>query len=282
MGIDAQHVHLGPYSFPHGGAVRDFPARTPLMPEELKAVVPAHYITEIIERVLPASTDDADEPGLGGVHLDFDEGLAIATDRARLHLLHLGEMRVEAKGTYRARPAVTLTRAFFEYLQAVVNREWIGLVVADKLVTAFGDDFGAIARPLEQSFPGWRKAIPSYAGYWVSDKEAFLQMLDEAQPLERTHVHLSVDSIAEKLLVSARSADGDAYKNSVTAHRQGGPASVRVALDPQYLREAIEATAGGLIRLGFEHERSETQPITVRGEDDDFLAVVMPCKGDQS
>jgi hypothetical protein len=48
------------------------------------------------------------------------------------------------------------------------------------------------------------------------------------------------------------------------------------ALDPKYLRDAVTATEGLVVRLAFAHDDPEEKPIVVRGKEDDFLAVVMP------
>jgi DNA polymerase III sliding clamp (beta) subunit (PCNA family) len=276
LGIDKDSIHIGPYSFPHGGSIRDYPQRMPLQPEELKAALPAHYLESIVERVGPVVPRDHDRPSLRGVHLDFNEGVAVATDGHRLHALVLHDLQIATKNSYRARPSVTLTLAAFEYLRAVSDREWVGLVINEKLVTAAGEDFGIMAKPLPGPFANWRRVIPNYPGYWITGKEALLEALKEAEPLESPCIKLSVDSLADRLIVSTRRDKGDSYQRAIPAHRRGGSPTLRCALDPIYLRDAVQATAGGLVRLGFDEDNTEERPITVRGEEDDFLAVVMP------
>ncbi len=280
IGMDQDQIHLGNYSFPHGGAIRDYPPRMTLMAEELKAALPVHYIESILERLVPIVDDEHPRPNLRGVHLDFELGGAVATDGSRLHLLKLDSLQLEQTGSYRARPAVTISCEFFEYLRAVIDREWVGLLVSEKRVTAFGEDFAAMARPLEESFAKWRQTIPSYSGFWLVDKKAILETLEDAYPLDASYVRLAVDSIGEKLTVTARNAEGETYKKSITAQRHGGAPAVRCALDPDFLREAIEATEGGLVRIGFDDDQSYEHAVTISGEESDFLAVVMPCRED--
>jgi DNA polymerase III sliding clamp (beta) subunit (PCNA family) len=172
---------------------------------------------------------------------------------------------------------VTLTLEFFRFLQAVVDREWVGLIVNDKLVTAAGEDFGVLATPVEETFPPWQRSVPDRAGYWVVDKEALRQAIRDAQTLGSEQVTLAVDSIGDRLIVKARGKDAT-YETTLPARRRGGPPAVRLAVHPRYLLDAVEATGGGLVRLGFDEDGGEFEPLTVRGEEEDFLAVIMPIR----
>jgi hypothetical protein len=154
----------------------------------------------------------------------------------------------------------------------------VGLSINDQLVTAVGEEFGVLARPLDGPFVDWRAAIPAYTGYWVVDKEALVETLKDAQALLCEHVRLVVDSIADQLIITARGPQGDTYRRALTAHRKGGPPMLRCAVDPRFLLYAVDSTEGGLVRLGFDDQEQDHKPITVRGEDDDFLAVLAPCR----
>ncbi len=280
IGVDVEEIHIGPYSFPHGGKIGDYPRRMTLQPEELKVVLPVHYIDCILKRLAGVVDPDHDKACFQGVRLDFNEGVAVATDGKRLHMLTLKEIQISTRRPHRTRPAVTVPVEVFTYLRAVADRQWVGLVVNEKLLTAFGEDFGVLVRPLEGSFGNWRGVVPSYTGYWVVDKEALIETLKDAQPLQSGYVKLAVDSIGDKLIVTARGPQGDTYRHAVTAYRRGGPPTLQCGVNPQFLRYAIEATEGGLVHLGFDDQRPETNPITVSGEKDDFQAVVMPYSAD--
>lgn len=278
IGVDLANIHLGNYSFPHGGSIREYPPRPPLMPEELKVALPACYVSSILKRLCPAVDPDHSRPNLRGVHLDFNDGLAIATDGHRLHMLALGELKLATRTPNRTPPSVTLTVEFFRFLQSVVERDWVGLIVNQRLVTAAGDDYGILAQPLEEGFVQWRQVLPDHDGFWIVDKEALLQPIRDAQSLGAAQLVVAVDTIGEKLIVRTR-GDGATYETTLTARRRGGAAAVRVTLQPRYLREAVEATGGGgLVRLGFDEDGSELSPVTVRGEDDEFIAVIMPIR----
>jgi DNA polymerase III sliding clamp (beta) subunit (PCNA family) len=277
IGLDLDNIHLGNYSLPHGGSIRQYPPRPPLLAEELKVALPASYVSSILKRLGPVVDAKHEKLNLRGIHLDFNDGLAVATDGHRLHFLSLAELRVATRTPNRAPPSVTMTVAFFKFLQAVVDGDWVGLVVNERLVTAAGEDFGILARPLEEGFAQWRSVIAEHRGYWVVDKQVLRQVARDAQALESAHLLLAVDTIGDRLIVRAR-GDGATYETALAAQRRGGPSAVRVAVKPSYLYDAVDATGGDLVRLGFDENGDELAPLTVRGEDNDFVAVIMPIR----
>jgi hypothetical protein len=105
IGVDAESIHIGNYSLPHGGSIRDYPQRMTLLQEELKAALPAHYIGGILKRLAAVIERDHDKPNLRGVHLDFNAGVAVATDGKRLHMLGLPEVQIATRNQYRTRPS---------------------------------------------------------------------------------------------------------------------------------------------------------------------------------
>jgi DNA polymerase III sliding clamp (beta) subunit (PCNA family) len=276
IGVDAEHIHIGHYSFPHGGNIRDYPKRPVLLPEELKAALPAHYIECILERLVGAIDRGHDEPALRGVHLDFEEGVAVATDGRRVHVQNLAEMEIVTRQRYRKRPGITLSIEFFEFLRAVVDQRWVPLIVNEKMVTAAGEDFGLLAKPLEGTCPNWRQAIPRYAGCWIVDKITFVETIRDAQPVGGDRLELAVDSIGEQLIVTTTAPGRGMYRRALPARRMGGPPAIRCRVNPQFLRYAVESTEGCLVRLGFDANCPEQSAISIRGEKDDFLAVIMP------
>jgi DNA polymerase III sliding clamp (beta) subunit (PCNA family) len=280
IGVDGENIHIGDYSFPHGGRIGDYPTRLIPMPEEIKAALPAHYLEGILTRLGGVVNREHDRLHLRGVLIDFNEGVAVASDRMRLHMLQLHELQIATRHQLRARPAVTLTLEFFEFLKAVVEREWVAMLVSDKMVTAAGEDFGALARPLEEPFGNWREAVPNYQGYWVVDKQALIDALKDAQPLQSGYIKLAVDSIGDQVIITARGSQGETYRRALTGYRRGGPPAVSCGVKPRFLLDAAQATEGGLVLLGFDESKPEDRPITVRGEEGDFLAVVMPHRMD--
>ena len=276
LGVDAENIHIGHYSFPHGGNIRDYPQRPTLLTEELKAILPTHYLDCILDRLVGLIDADHERSPLRGVHLDFEDGVAVATDGHRLHMVGLAELEIITRRRYRRRPSLTLTAEFFEFLRSVADRQWLPLIVNEKMVTAAGEDFGVLAKPIEGTYADWRKVIPSYDGYWVVEKEGLIEAIKDAQPLSNESLALAVDGIGDQLILTARGPDREVYRRGLQARRKGGPPALRFAVNPEYLLYAVESADGGLVRLGFDDQEPEQSPLTVRGERDDYLAVVMP------
>lgn len=83
----------------------------------------------------------------------------------------------------------------------------------------------------------------------------------------------------EQLDVWFENAEGRKTKESLGARRADGPAIVDVAIDSKFLLAAVLACKSGLIRLSFSGGKDQSvSPITIRGEDDQFKAVVMPLR----
>jgi DNA polymerase III sliding clamp (beta) subunit (PCNA family) len=276
LGVDGERVHLGDYSFPHGGNIRDFPKRPILLPEELKAALPSLYLHSILERLVGVIDPEHEKPELRGVHLDFEAGVAVATDGYRIHMLGLTELEIVTRKRYRRRPALTLTVELFEYLRSVTERQWVPLVVNEKMVTAAGEDFGVMARPIDGAFVDWQKCVRRDLGYWLIDKAALIETVKDALAVSSESLELAVDSIGEQLILTAYGPGREVFRRSLRARRKGGLPALRCCVNPQYLRYAIESVEGGLVRLGFDDHEPTRKPIMVRGEPEDFLAAVMP------
>ena len=279
IGIDKENIHFGNYSFPSGGSIQDYPKRFNLCAEEVKVAMPASYLESIMRRVEPAMGDDIiQSPQLMGIHLDFRDNVAVATDGHRMHLLKLPQIHVEASNHLKSPPRVTIPSGFFSYLIAVVNRDWVGISVSEKMLVVAGEDYGMLAKTNDRPFPPWKSILTSYDGFWVLDKKMLLETLKDAQPLQSVEaIKIASDNISEGLIITAQGEDGEVFTKKIGAKRQGNAPLVKLGVNPDYLRDAVTATAGGLVRLGFSSESSEVSRIEVRGEDDDFIGIIMPC-----
>jgi DNA polymerase III sliding clamp (beta) subunit (PCNA family) len=278
VGIDAEQVSIGPYSFPFGGPVGEFPSRDPFLTVEARAALPSYYLDSIIERVAPAVATEMNRAHLAGVHIDFRDKKAVATDGARLHVLQLPRMGVESM-TPASAPSVTLEPAALHFLQAAANREWVAMQINEQQIAAFGDDYGLVGRITQEGYPEWRAVIPAYEGFWMLDKTAFIAALKPAATA--TEGLLTIDALTNRLTISVHDEHKDAmYTKDISAKRMGtAPAAVRLAVTPRYLLEAVTACIGGLIQLAFAKDDVITHaPMVVSGEDPEFIAVIMPRK----
>src|SRR6266542_1240236 len=64
IGLDMANIHIGNYSIPHGGALREFPQRPALMPEQHKVALPAYYVASILKRLGTVVNPEISKAGL--------------------------------------------------------------------------------------------------------------------------------------------------------------------------------------------------------------------------
>ena len=273
IGLDNEMVHLGPLSISPAGSVSDFPERRPIYNVEARAVMPAYYLEEIVTRLLPVLVESIDSLNPRGLHIDFAEGVAVAGDGELFHLLQLPRMGVESRIARVALPSVTIRPEFFRFLVPVVNRDWAAFQINADQISAAGDDFAVVTRCVIENYMSWKSAIRKYAGSWVLDKAAFLAALQETRALGGRQVRLQFDAGTEGLKLTW-SIDRECYKKVIVAKRYEAPPVAMVDAYADELARAVEACRGGLIRLGLDPDKTAKSPVTVRGEDDEFLAIV--------
>lgn len=297
IGLNENRVCLGPNMIPYGGKVDEFPSQPVVRDFEARAAMPAFYFEEICTRVIPAccrSTDPLNE-GLKGVAIDFEyveyKGhvrilcTAVATDGGRMHVLRLPRMLVEPKSAEMLPPAVTVPDGFFRYLRAVANREWTAVEIGEEQISGRGEDYLAIAKATmrgkvaRKGVENWREVDVNYEGHWAVDRKELERVAQAAaDTCADGAVRLRIDSLRNHLELCSRGADGQKFKETVGARRFDGPPGVEVLVNGQFLLQAINACQSGLLRFGFTEdlEAQRVSPIVIRGEDEQFKAIVMP------
>ena len=283
IAMDENNIHFGNYSFPPPGKVEDYPRRPVVMREEALCALPAHYFEEILDRVAPAVSDDVTRQNLCGINLDFEHKVAVATDGHRLHKFKLEQVYVDRLDSLRSAPNVTLSSSFFRFVGAVAGRDWVGLKVSDKQVSAAGEGYAAIMKPVDAAFPPWQQIVPKYKGYWVIDRKDLIDAVKDAQGLcgkeKDKGLTIQVDGITERIMVMAKGPDGERFERRLAGRFNDGPSVLTFGVNPKYLMDAIMSCTGGLIRLAFSKEKdAELSPMTIRGESNDFEAIVTPMR----
>jgi hypothetical protein len=291
VGVDNKGFCLGAHAVPFGGMIADFPSQPVLVDPIARAVIPAFYYQEIVDRVMPArSLSGLEKLGAQGVLLDFDVAeldgtqvpvcIAVATDGNRMHILYLPRVMLESKVS-RMPPAVRVAAGFFRYMKAIVNHEWAGLEFSAKHLVAKGKDFIVVAgvalepRAEPSELGAWRKVNISYQGSWLIDSSVLEDGLAAAPG---KYVRLRIDSFYDELVLSSEAEDGTRYRKKLPAKRSGGAPYVDVLIGKTYLLDAVKACSSKLVRLGFEKDkkRQPSAPVVVQGEDEQFKAIVMP------
>lgn len=295
LGVGKEGVCLGPNMVPFGGKVDDFPGQPLLRDADARAGMPAAYLREICTRVMCARSKDPEEIGLQGVLLDFEpceiDGqvrvlcTAVATDGARMHILRLPQMPVEAADPMSLPPTITVPGGFFRYLLAIVNKDWSAIEISEEQIKARGEDYLVVAKATMsgktsmRGLASWRKVNIEHPGFWIVDRTELERVVKAAsRSVASKDMRLRFDAIRKHVEASAEGSDGSRFREVVGARHHNGAAVVDVVVDGRLLLEAVRSCKTGLIRMSFAHDRSEQQhaPIIVRGEDEQFKALVMP------
>lgn len=297
VGVDAHGICLGPHTVPFGGLIDDFPVQPVIEEWIARAVMPAFYYREICNRVLLARTQDFKDDALQGVLLDFEahdiDGAtkvlctAVATDGCRIHILRLPQMALDIKQrTLRSLPPTcTVPAGFFRYMKAIVQHEWSALEFGDKQLVARGEDFVVVAKVATEGkaalreLASWRRVNTEWPGYWLASNTKLTELVTGAM-LGGTaeEVRLQIHGNNEELVISSQNDAGERFTEKLQVRGFDGPNVVDVSLSPAYLKDALIACLGGLVRLSFTRDLKDqpSAPVVIRGEDEQFKAIIMP------
>lgn len=290
IGLGEGAFWIGQHCIPNGGQPRDFPGRPMLREWEARAVVPAFYFEEICNRVLTATSKDPTKTGLHGVLLDFamarDRSIsctAVGSDGSRMHILELSQMKIQPKGSH-APPSVMIGEQFFRYLRTVANREWTALELSETQVSGKGEDYQAVATATmkgatsTRGLENWRSVNVEHKGHWVMDRKELERVLKRAaEEGSDEKIEIRIDAAREQLDVWFCNQESRKIHESIGARRFDGPPIVDVPVNGGFMLDAVAACKSGLIRLGFAGTKEQSRsPVTIRGEDDQFKAIVMP------
>jgi hypothetical protein len=277
IGLDDQQVHLGPLSMPFGGSVHDFPPRAALHTVEARAVVPAYYLEEVCNRLAPVLGTDVGSSSSSGIHVDFAQQAAVASDGSRFHILRLPRMGVESRLTRVLPPAITVAPEFFAFLTAVVDRDWTAMQINANQIAASGEDYAVIARCAMGDYERWKTMIRHYQGHWVFDRAALQEKLTEAMGVvdDGATLRIRLDAGRDYGILSATAGEGE-FQEFITAKRyDSSPAVVNARVGLHELWEAVDLCHGGLVRLAFDNTPGmHREPVIVQGEDNDFMAIL--------
>lgn len=294
VGVDHKGICLGSHAVPFGGKLEDFPSQPVMVDPIARAAMPAFYYQDIVERVMPArSKKDFGEAGSQGVLLDFEihdvdgrptlVAVAVASDGDRLHILNLPRMVLDPNAT-KIPPAILVYAGFFRYMKAIVNHEWAGMEFSSDHLVAKGKDFIVITKvrierkDKPSNLGNWRKINVGHKGCWMVDTV----LLEKAiQGVPGKTFQLKLDTMYDRLTVSGEDQDGTRYLEQISARNCDGAPYVAVEMNKKYMLDAIKACATKLVRLGFDHKRKTqpSSPVVVKGEDEQFKAIVMPIAG---
>lgn len=271
IGMDRGEICIGPYSMPFAGLLDQFPPREAIMSGEARVALPAHYVRRIVECLSPVQTEEPQ--GFLGVHLDIAERVAVATDGERMHVLSLADLPVEQRNPRVPPPSVTVPPRFFDFLLAVANREWTAVELNEMQITAVGEDFAISTRVMTEKFADWKPALAAIPGVYLVDREALVSFFRQAA-LVHAAVELEVIPLANTLFMAAKGKGAETLKKAIQAQPDETAVSQgRFVVDARHVLQAAEMCLGGMLRLGL--PRAGSEPVTIRGEASDFVAIIM-------
>lgn len=256
---------------------------------EARSVVPAFYFEEILSRVHCATTPNCLSSWGSAVLLDFEYAeidggarllcTAVGIGGERMHILKLPQIRTEmrSKVIHAIPPTVVVPTGFFRYVRRVANRQWVGMDMCGTKLVARGEDFACVAdasievRDGERPLVNWRDRDVEHECEWLVDCSSFAQAVDNINSPE---CQISIAYPGEMVVGDGISRTQITMQPSAGSRRSIGHV-FKATFDASHLYYSIEACRGGIIRIGV--GESANDPLTLRGEDEQFKAVIYPA-----
>jgi DNA polymerase-3 subunit beta len=232
--------------------------------------VNADDLKRALWRVAPAVDQRGQVPALAGVEFssDGDQLTLTATIPWKPHT---------------DQPAVVVPGELLEAAgKALTEGGTVRIGATGTTFTIATDTHTLTGRTIDAQFPVWRKLIPAGQPATVAvvgsaqlarAADQASVMLDQAQPLRLAFTPDTVE-------VSAVGDDRSARAHADVEHYQGEP--ITVAVNPQYLRDAIAGVASELVEIQFGDTPSRPillLPVAAAGaEPDEYRHLLMPVK----
>jgi DNA polymerase-3 subunit beta len=237
-----------------------------------------------IDRVSHAVSHDTTRYNICGVHVqrEGDSLVAVATDG---HRLALARAAYPAAGCELPTEGVIVSLSAVRVLHATGSGEGRWRIAGSAL--HYADEAQKLVVPLVAgTFPDWRGVVSTQdysredeVGVAVSTS-ALVEVVDQSRAIGATGIAIELDGNAGTLRLAAQNADHgdlDATRQGRMAH---GTRSVRMASNPNYLREALRCIGTESVELRF---GSDLDPIIALPADSSIgqaraLSVVMPMR----
>jgi DNA polymerase-3 subunit beta len=154
-----------------------------------------------------------------------------------------------------------------------------------QLEVVFGDrdvvfrtakDVEVTARLIDGQFPNYEQLIPSgYPNRLVVNRQALLEALDRVQIVGQNNDGASVRlTMSAEVLELSMTADAGSAQEVLEPAKFTGT-ELTAAFNPVFLREGIDAVSSENVALD---TIDPLKPATLRGDDDDFLYLLMPVR----
>lgn len=231
-------------------------------------------------QVTPFASKDPSRAVLNGVlAASQDDGMQFAaTDSYRMAVRNIPGASFLADGT----DAIIPARAIDQVLSTFGATDTIDVTVGSALARFSADDRWVDTRLIKGEYPNFRQLIPTEAASTLTiDRAALLAALKRQGILVQSatdatkRVELTITPAGVRVHGNGDQGQGD---DEIEAE-WNGEGELTVGYNNTYLQAALDAAAGENARISFsgtDLAEQARKPAVIRGEDEDYLALVMP------
>lgn len=236
--------------------------------------IPAAQLTDAIDRVAKAASNDETRPVLTGVHVRIAaDGLTlVATDSYRLAVAQSQLENPPADPREAIIPARALQEA--SRLVSAAKVEMVTLVLSESQALFRIGDIRLTSRIIDGQFPDHRQLVPE-----TFEHDVVFDRGELAAVIARIAV-LAQRNTPVRLSFSEGTVDISATSDQVGEGRESLPVSfsgesLEIGFNVEFLRAGVDSIRGDELRLGL---ISPLRPGLLRGESDGFRYLLMPIR----
>jgi DNA polymerase III subunit beta len=254
----------------HTYNAEDFP-RLPDANAAERHEVERETLLETVARVSRSASRDESRPVLTGVLMRFEPGKLVmaATDSYRLSV-----KETSIEGTVPELEAIVPARALQELARIAQAGDRIELGVHENQVIFSTGDTLLTTRRIDGQFPNYKQLVPETFDHELAlPREELLEVVRRVAVMAQRNSPLRLRFADGELTVSAQTQDVGEARESLPVSFSGEP--LEIGFNAEFLRDGIESVTGEQLRMKL---ISPLRPAVLRGEDDDFLYLIMPIR----
>ncbi len=251
----------------------DFP-RLPEMPEDGSFEIDSAPLVSTINTVARAASRDETRPVLTGILVKFskDKLKMVATDSYRLSV-----RETAAQSTLKDKKEVIVPRASLEELARICGQaesEKISVGIMDGQIIFSAGSVILTSRLIEGQFPNYQQLLPDEFKHEIKmDRDELQEAVSRISLMAQKNAPLRMKFTSGELTISAQTPQVGEAKETMPVAFQGE--EVEIGFNPEFLREGIDSVSEEQAALRI---ISPLRPGLIKGEDDDFLYLIMPVR----
>lgn len=252
---------------------QDFP-RLPEMQEDQSFDIDARPLMKVINTVARAASRDETRPVLTGILVKFskDRLKMVATDSYRLSV-----MEAEAGSSLVDKKEVIVPRHTLEELARLFGAgddDKVKISLAESQIMFMNADALLTSRLIEGQFPNYQQLLPEEFKSEVKiDKAELQEVVGRIGLMAQKNAPLKLSFDNGELEVSAQTPQVGEAKESLAV--PFSDEAVEIGFNPEFLHAGIESVDGDSVVFRI---ISSLRPGLIKGEDEDFLYLIMPVR----